>query len=223
VISNRFFPQGEDFIMLPRCLKFVYYCTIVSAFCANMIVVSQTTTLSVLGAGLALRGPDGSMMTATDGLYEERASVFATFGIGLACTVGSVVLSVWLILHWEAAVCCSLLTLLTGRTIWMNYQRVQRRFNFDESETVDFSDIMNGHISNPFSRKNGMNSKGHSRSKGRSSNKEFKRISSAPLEISDGGEDSDDWQQQSRRLLREQDVVKRRQRSPDKTVPLQTI
>ena len=129
---------------LPRFLKFLYYVTIVSAFCANMIVVSHTTTLSVLGAGMALRGPDGSMMTATDGLYEERKSVFKIFGIGLASTVGSVVICVWLILHWESALICMILTLLTCRTIYENYQRVTRRFSFDESETVDFRDIMEG-------------------------------------------------------------------------------
>lgn len=131
-------------MLLARFLKFLYYVTIVAAFCANMIVVSQTTTLSVLGTGLALRGPDGSMMTATDGLYDERSSVFLTFGYGLACTVGSVVICVWLILHWEAALCCMILVLFTCRTIWLNYQRVQKRFAFDESETVDFSDIMEG-------------------------------------------------------------------------------
>ena len=131
-------------VLVARILKFFYYITIVSAFCANMIVVSQTTTLSVLGAGMALRGPDGSMMTATDGIYDERSSVFNTFGVGLACTVGSVVICVWLLLAWEAAICCMILVLYTCRTIWLNYQRVKQRFDFDENETVDFRDIMEG-------------------------------------------------------------------------------
>lgn len=135
---------GEGAEWLPRLLKFLYYITIVSAFCANMIVVSHTTTLSVLGAGMALRGPDGSMMTATDGLYEERRSVFKIFGFGLACTVGSVVVCVWLILHWESALVCMIMTLLTCRKIHQNYLRVMHRFSFDESETVDFHDIMEG-------------------------------------------------------------------------------
>jgi hypothetical protein len=130
--------------LFPRILKFAYYFMIVSAFCANMIVVSHTTALSVLGAGLALRGPDGSMMTATDGLYDERKSVFFIFGVGLACTVGSVVLCVWVILQWESALICMILTLATCRTIWTNYQRVQKRFDFDENDTVDFRDIMEG-------------------------------------------------------------------------------
>ena len=129
---------------IARPLKMLYYAIIVGAFCANMIVVSQTTALSVLGAGLALRGPDGSMMTATEGLYEERSSVFKTFAMGLALTVGSVLLSVWLLLHWEAAAVCFLVALWTARKIYRNYRRVQQRFDFDESETVDFTDIFNG-------------------------------------------------------------------------------
>ena len=129
---------------LARFLKFLYYIMIVSAFCSNMMVVAHTTALSVLGAGMALRGPDGSMMTATDGLYEERKTVFSVFGIGLACTVGSVVLCVWLILHWEAALVCMLVTMYTCCKIYRNYQRVIQRFDFDESQTVDFHDIFNG-------------------------------------------------------------------------------
>ena len=136
------FSQNPEII--GRALKFFYYLTITSAFCANMLVVAQTTILSVLGAGLALRGPDGSMMTATDGLYEERTSVFGAFGVGLVCTLGSVVLCVWIILHWEAAVVCMFITLFTCRKVYANYRRICRRFGFDENETVDFRDIFDG-------------------------------------------------------------------------------
>jgi hypothetical protein len=130
--------------MIPRALKFLYYILILGGFCANMLVVSHTTALSVLGAGLALRGPDGSMVTATDGLYEERKTVFFTFGIGLVCTLGSVIFCIWLILHWEAAIVCTVLTTYTWCKIYSSYKRVVRRFAFDESQTVDFDDIFNG-------------------------------------------------------------------------------
>lgn len=136
--------QREDLVQVARVLKFLYYTTIVAAFCANMIVVSQTTILTVLGASMALRGPDGSMMTATDGLYIEQSSVFYWFGVGLANTVGCVTVGVWLILDWEAALCCMAIVLFTCRKMWINYKRVQRRFAFDENETVDFVDIMEG-------------------------------------------------------------------------------
>ena len=201
--------------LIPRFLKFVYYFIILSAFCANIFVVSHTTTLSVLGAGLALRGPDGSMMTATDGLYEERKKVFFIFGVGLACTVGSVVVIVWIILHWEAAVCCMLLTLITARNIWRSYQRVQKLFAYDESETVDFRDIMEGPaaiMAIPWTRRfDKLKAGSGNRQRPPTRNGGVKYSSSMPVDIEEG--DSDDWQ--SKPLVkREQDVKQRRGRSP---------
>jgi len=134
----------DDLRLLCMILKTIYYSTIIAAFCANMIVVSHTTALSVWGAGLALRGPDGSMMTATDGLYEERRNVFWTFGCGLFLTVASVLVGVWLLLPASAAGIGFVVALWTIRQIWCNYRRVTARFYFDESETVDFRDIMEG-------------------------------------------------------------------------------
>jgi hypothetical protein len=127
---------------VPRLLKLVYYGIIVAAFCANMLVVSHTTALSVLGAGLALRGPDGSMLVATDVVYEERKAVFVIFGYGLLLTVGSVLISVWLLLHWEAACVCWIVALVGCRQIYGSYQRVSRKLHFEEHESVDFSDIL---------------------------------------------------------------------------------
>jgi hypothetical protein len=212
--------------LLPRFLKFLYYFTILGAFCANMIVVSQTTTLSVLGAGLALRGPDGSMMTATDGLYEERASVFLAFGIGLACTVGSVLILVWIILDWEAALFCMLLTLYTARTIWKNYRRVQQKFDYDESQTVDFRDIFEGPAAIQAVPWNGgkWNNRSKPNNKFKTSPSKFdhsKKSNSMPVEIDDGTSDDDNWgghpssHASSQRLLRRQaeSVKHRRGRS----------
>lgn len=228
---------GEQMILVARFMKFLYYITIVAAFCANMIVVSQTTTLSVLGAGMALRGPDGSMMTATDGLYEERSSVFKTFGFGLACTVGSVCISVWLILHWEAALCCMIIVLFTCRTIWMNYKRVERRFAYDESQTVDFRDIMEGpaniqavsgrrppsHRSNRYRHNNDNNNNNSNSKKG---NGYRSQTSFSSMEEGDSDDYSGDWQQrqQSQRLTsRNKDVQKRRGTSPHPELAIQTI
>lgn len=199
----------EDLRLFPRILKFLYYSMIVSAFCANMIVVSHTTTLSVLGAGMALRGPDGSMMTATDGLYEERNGVFKVFGVGLACTVGSVVIVVWIILQWESSLVCMILTVMTCRTIWMNYRRVSQKFDYNEEDTVDFRDIMEGPaaiqampmIKAVLSRVSNTTSKGR-----RNDNSHLKKTSSLPV-ARGGGDDTDyessdsDWRQQNRRLL----------------------
>ena len=134
----------QTYILVPRALKLIYYVLITSAFCANIFVVGQTTVLSVLGASLALRGPDGSMMTATDGLYHERGSVFQAFGYGLILTMGSVVMCVWLHLHWEASILCCAIAVFTMSRMRASYHRVEKKFDFDESMTVDFRDIFDG-------------------------------------------------------------------------------
>jgi len=200
-----------------------------------MIVVSQTTTLSVLGAGMALRGPDGSMMTATDGIYDERSSVFNTFGVGLACTVGSVVICVWLILQWESAICCMMLVLFTCRTIWLNYKRVKRRFDFDENETVDFRDIMEGpaniqavynynnHRSKSSSSRNrnnnnnsnwyNNNNNNNNNRRRRHNNNNSTQSSQSSTEIDNGGvdeNDSDDWSVDWKQSQRNKNDVKKR-------------
>lgn len=224
---------GEDMKLFPRILKFLYYITITSAFCANMIVVSHTTALSVLGAGMALRGPDGSMMTATDGLYEERRAVFGIFGIGLACTVGSVVICVWVFLQWEAALCCMMITMMTCRIIWKNYKRVQQRFDFDENDTVDFRDIFEGPaairampmIRSVWNRSGGgtyvTRSDNHSTGGSSSNNSNhFKKTSSLPVpsgQVFDDDESShSDWNRGHERLLdrrQRSEQMKRRGRS----------
>ncbi|KAL3772853.1 hypothetical protein ACHAWO_002683 [Cyclotella atomus] len=141
-------PNSEwSIILLPRILKFAYYVCITSAFCSNILVVAQTTILSVLGASLALRGPDGSMMTATDRLYHERAIVFRNFGYGLVLTLASVVLCVWLHLHWEASLVCCLISLCTLHNMRSTYYRIVKKFDFDEAMTVDLSDFF--HFTSP--------------------------------------------------------------------------
>ena len=107
-------------------------------------MVGQTTVLSVMGASLALRGPDGSMMDATDGLYDERSTVFRAFAIGLATTLGAVVLGVWLVVPPEAALVCMICTCYTARVMMNHYTRISRKFRFAEEDTVDFSDFFDG-------------------------------------------------------------------------------
>lgn len=201
---------------MARVLKFLYYTTIVAAFCANMIVVSQTTILTVLGASMALRGPDGSMMTATDGLYIEQSSVFYWFGVGLANTVGCVTVGVWLILDWEAALCCMAIVLFTSRKIWTNYKRVQRRFGFDESETVDFIDIMEGPANIKAMR--GDDRIRSSRNIQNSMPNHSKYRTSGGTSYSDGDNWGGNWQPNN-----DSDMKKRRVGSPDPGKTIQTV
>ena len=46
-----------------RVLQFMYYFLCITSLGMNLNCVSSTTALSVFGTGLALRGPDGSMVS----------------------------------------------------------------------------------------------------------------------------------------------------------------
>lgn len=134
---------SSQYMVVGHILFITYYTMIVMAFCSNIIVVSQTTVLSVLGAGLALRGPDSSsMIIATDALYEERKFVFTIFAVGLTCTLGSVLNGVWLMLPFYAALLCCIVASFTCYIIYTNYQRISNKLDYDESQTVDFYEFM---------------------------------------------------------------------------------
>ena len=140
-------PWMQEYIlyytMTYHLLHFLYYSLICTAFCCNVIVVAQTTILSVLGAGLALRGPDGSMMTATNILYQERSYIFRIFGYGLTFTILSVFVGVWLMFqHWATALSCWLIATYTCYFIYSNYQRVSKLLYFHDNEGVDLHDLM---------------------------------------------------------------------------------
>jgi hypothetical protein len=139
-------PDHAFYALLYHLLYFTYYSMICGAFCCNVIVVAQTTVLSVLGAGLALRGPDGSMMTATNILYQERAGLFRIFGSGLTLTIMSVFVGVWLMFHsWITALSCFGIATFTLYFIYSNYIRVSQLLFFHDHETVDLQDILSQH------------------------------------------------------------------------------
>lgn len=54
------------------------------SICANLMCTASTTFVSVWGSGKALRGKDGSMDKAVEGMLAERGFIFTCFGVG-AC------------------------------------------------------------------------------------------------------------------------------------------
>ena len=196
--------SSQSMVYLGRALKGIYYALIVGAFCANISVVAHTTSLSVLGGSLALRGPDGSMMTATDVLYSERASVFYAFGAGLACTLLSVMVCLFIFLPLEPALICWFVTAIAARRMYKNHRRVSQALGFDESQTVDFRDIFA--FFPPAA--------------GRPRRNAPNRALSGPAKLAGGGDDyddgddsfeTDDYDMESRRLTgSQQKNVKRR-------------
>lgn len=135
-----------------RFLQFCYYmCTIV-ALCLNLSCVSSTTALSVFGTGLALRGPDGSMVRAVNGMYSERTAIFATFGAGLFATLAAAAFASAIVMTPEAAFCCDIALLVSMQRIYSHGKRIYGKFRFEEDEGVDFDDILSAPLVDVFTR-----------------------------------------------------------------------
>eukprot|EP00908_Phaeocystis_cordata_P019999 Transcript_31632.p1 GENE.Transcript_31632~~Transcript_31632.p1 ORF type:complete len:331 (+),score=32.74 Transcript_31632:102-1094(+) len=73
------------------------------SICANLMCTASTTFVSVWGSGKALRGKDGSMNQAVDGMNDERAFIFTCFGVGLITTLLALMSAAWILMTLEVA------------------------------------------------------------------------------------------------------------------------
>ena len=77
-------------------VRLLYISVTVMAMCFEIIAVLNTTLLAIVGPGLALRGPDGSMHPAVDGMMAEYKHALSCFKLGLVCFHLSAGLFGWL-------------------------------------------------------------------------------------------------------------------------------
>jgi len=97
-------------------VKFLYCMGIIVCMCLSLDLVLATTAITMLGPGLALRGPDGSMHSAVDGILHEFELVSRLFRATIGWFLAVVV--VW---AWSAAavgLLCSLLLTLLVAFVW---------------------------------------------------------------------------------------------------------
>ena len=69
----------------------------------ELLTVVNATLCAILGPGLALRGPDGSMHNAVNGMMTHYKFTFACFTCGLLCFHISALLYAWMQFEWELA------------------------------------------------------------------------------------------------------------------------
>jgi len=86
-----------------KYLELAYYACVITSLVTNLYCVAGSTFLSVFATNLALRGPDGSVERAVEGMHEERRNVFAAFAAGLASLLLGMIFVAWLLMSSEAA------------------------------------------------------------------------------------------------------------------------
>eukprot|EP00932_Pfiesteria_piscicida_P001257 SRR837773.11224.p1 GENE.SRR837773.11224~~SRR837773.11224.p1 ORF type:complete len:165 (+),score=39.08 SRR837773.11224:122-616(+) len=102
----------------------------------------MTTCITVMGTGLALRGPDGSMVKAVEGMYNARFTVFLSFGIGVAAALIAAMFICWLVMEPVPSIICTLLLLWSLVSTARFTRNFSRLFMYNEDQTVSFDDIL---------------------------------------------------------------------------------
>lgn len=110
--------------------------------CANVFTVSVITFVSVWGSGKALRGKDGSMDEAVDGMHAERAFIFACFGVGLINTLLALMSAAWILMTFEVALVATLGISWSIYIIIRQARRIYSKFGLSQEDVVRFDDII---------------------------------------------------------------------------------
>lgn len=117
-------------------LKTLYLCVTTAAMGFELIAVLNSTLCSMLGPGLALRGPDGSMHRAVDGLMLEYRLTFLFFTMGLVAFHVSALLFAWLEFSWPVALAMTLALIMFIYGMWRYFNRIYKRFALDSDRMI---------------------------------------------------------------------------------------
>ena len=117
-------------------LKLLYLLVTTVAMCLELIAVMNTTLLSMMGPGLALRGPDGSMHPAVDGMIEEYQYAYLNFVLGLIAFHFAAALFGWLMFNWVVSTFVAGCVLGSLCMLVRYASRVYMRFRLPPSDVV---------------------------------------------------------------------------------------
>ena len=114
----------------------LHLCAVVS-ICSNITCVSLSTIVSVWGSGTALRGKDGSMDEAVDGMSEERSLIFRAFGLGLLGNLSTVMSASWILMDPPLSIIATFIVGFTGWLIATNFLRIRKKFQMTQITTLE--------------------------------------------------------------------------------------
>ncbi|GAB5355846.1 hypothetical protein AAMO2058_000240100 [Amorphochlora amoebiformis] len=151
--------QREDTLKI-QILEMLYYIFCTLSLVANLYCVAGSTILSVFATNLALRGPDGSVERAVEGMHEERRNIFVAFALGLTSLLTGMVFGAWLLMSASTALISTSIIIYGGYCTYKFGKRTAYRFSFreDHSEIDDFIQNFVARIPRPLTRTSGLGS-----------------------------------------------------------------
>ena len=129
-------PEGGS-----RALKFFFYLTMMLSLAANVLCVANTTLLSVWGTGLAMRGPNGSMIRAVDGMYRLRRDVFVLMSVGMVSSLLMGIFGAWILFEAAPALALSGILAASIYAVIRAQRYLYRLFYYRDDEATSFEDI----------------------------------------------------------------------------------
>ena len=131
-------------IQIPQSLKlthraavtFLHIAAIIS-ISANITCVSLSTITSIWGSSKALRGKDGSMDEAVDGISKERNLIFNSFALGLGGNLCTVLAVCFIIMDGPTSYVACSVVLYTAFLIYYNSNRILSKFVLHDTIRLD--------------------------------------------------------------------------------------
>mmetsp|Transcript_6375 Transcript_6375/g.17264 ORF Transcript_6375/g.17264 Transcript_6375/m.17264 type:complete len:242 (-) Transcript_6375:320-1045(-) len=128
---------GLIMVILPpqanQMLKTAYLCMSTTAMGLELIAVVNATLCLLLGPGLALRGPDGSMHKAVDEMMEEYRLVFFFFAIGLVAFNCASILFGYVMFPWQVGLAMTVILIIFLYGIQHYFLKIYGRFKIPPS------------------------------------------------------------------------------------------
>ena len=140
----------------PIAKNCLHICAIFS-ICSNIACVSLSTITTIWGSGKALRGKDGSMDEAVEGINNERPLIFKAFAFGLGGNLCTVLCACFITMDYPTNFIAGGMVLYTAWLIYGNAIRIQKRFHL--SDVVRLDDL----TAFPGSHNNNNNNNNHKR------------------------------------------------------------
>jgi hypothetical protein len=122
----------------------LFYFFATAAMCFNLICVCNCTFCSMCGPGLALRGPDGSMHEAVEGMQAERAETFRFFAFGIISIHFALCAAAWATATWYCATVTSVVLAFFLYKMYRYTLRIWNRFSLAEGTLVSGQLLIGG-------------------------------------------------------------------------------
>ncbi|CAE7587958.1 unnamed protein product [Symbiodinium microadriaticum] len=127
----------------------LYYFFAVVNLVGNIACVASVACVNIMGTSLGLRGPDGSMLQAADGMHKQRERIFWAFTTALVgCALATLVLA-WLKMQPVTAALCTAVVLYGVASGVKVTLHVQNLFQYKETESGKVDDVLSSETVGP--------------------------------------------------------------------------